>query len=229
MAGRSRLSLNIADGDERGRDDTRVSFLFLLLKVRAGGPRPRGGAGSGVQDAGVLGDRLVQVGGGDRQGDMQPFQVVPVRAQAGAGILSGRLASQGAGHRGRAAKQVSDLLSVQGVERDAPGAGPAAWYRHRAPPVAHMRSANRSGQAATISPQASCQPWVTCPSISRGAPSRSALGLPGLLRALPGPLFLDVEDSQPQCLGDRVIVRELGARFQDFPHFPEGYSFIITV
>src|SRR6266536_778737 len=118
-------------------------FLFLFLKVRAGGAASPGGAGSGVQDAGVLGDRLVQVGGSDGERDVQPFQVVPFRA----------------------------LPGVQGVERDAPGLRAVCWYRHPAPPVAHMRSANRSGQAATISPQASCQPWVMCPSISRGAPA----------------------------------------------------------
>ena len=63
--------------------DTRAClFLFLFLKLRAGGAR------SGMQDAGVLGDRLVQVGGGDGERDVQPFQVVPVRAQPGAGSVA---------------------------------------------------------------------------------------------------------------------------------------------
>ena len=44
-----------------------------------------------------------------------------------------------------------------------------------------MRSASLSGHSATISPQASVQPWVTCPSISRAAPSRLFFGLPACL------------------------------------------------
>ena len=44
-----------------------------------------------------------------------------------------------------------------------------------------MRSANLSGQSATISPQASCQPWVTWPSISRGALSRFSFGFAACL------------------------------------------------
>ena len=44
-----------------------------------------------------------------------------------------------------------------------------------------MRSASLSGQRATISPQASCQPWVTCPSISLAALSRLFFGLPACL------------------------------------------------
>src|SRR5580700_5062641 len=46
------------------------------------------------------------------------------------------------------------------------------------------------------------------------------LRLPGLPGALLGPFLLDVEDSEPQRLDRGIVVRELGARFQDLPHLP---------
>jgi hypothetical protein len=77
---------------------------------------------------------------------------------------------------------------------------------------------NRSGQRASISPHASRQPWVTCPSISRGTASRLAFGWRPAWRAA-WPFLLSVEDGQLQRLGHGIVVQELGARFQDFPHF----------
>lgn len=53
------------------------------------------------------------------------------------------------------------------------------------------------------------------------------LRLPGLPGALLGPFLLSVEDSQPQRLRHRIVVRELRARLEDFPHLPvetlDGY------
>ena len=124
--GPSRVSLSIADGNDAGGRHARALFLFLFLKVRAGGAASRAGARSGVQDAGVLLDRVVQVGGGDGERGVQAVQVLPVPGEPGAGILGGRVAGQGASHGSGAAEQVSDLLGVQRVERDAPGACPVA-------------------------------------------------------------------------------------------------------
>src|SRR5260370_4196867 len=161
------------------------SFFYFSRSVRAV-PRPGRVAGSGVQDAGLLLDGVVQVGGGDGERGVQAVQVLPVPGEPGAGVLGGRVAGQGAGHGGGAAEQVSDLLGVQRVKRDAPGACPVAWYRHPAPPVLlQARSANRPGQRATISPQASRQPSVTCPSLSRRTASRCAVGLPACFARCP--------------------------------------------
>ena len=61
-------------------------------------------------------------------------------------------------------------------------------------------------------------PGVTEPS---SVSARSlVLGLPACFAALLGALFLDVHDSQPQRLGDGVVVRELGPRLEDLAHLP---------
>ncbi len=79
--GRSRLSLNMADRNDRASAARRaVSSFYLSRRGRAVPP-------SGVEDAGVGVDRLVQVGGGDGQGDVQLGQVAPVRGEPGAGGL----------------------------------------------------------------------------------------------------------------------------------------------
>jgi hypothetical protein len=91
-----------------------------------------------------------------------------------------------------------------------------------------MWPANLSGQRAAISPQASCQPWVTWPSISRGALFRSLAGLPAWLARCSARLSsMSTTASQPQRLDHRVVIRELGACLEDFAHLPvealDGY------
>ena len=124
----SRLSLNIADGDHAV---THFRRLCLFIFQGAGGQR----RGSGVQEAGVLLDGLVQPGCGDRQGEVQVGQAVPAGRVLRAGCLGLRLPGQGAGDRGRAGQQVSDLLSIERVERDRSCGRPVSRQRHPAPPV----------------------------------------------------------------------------------------------
>ena len=162
--------LNIADGNG-GRGATRAClFLFLFLKMRAGGAAFPAGAGSGVQDAGVLADRVVQVGGGDREGDVQVGQVVaspgrPRRRRPRPPACPARAPVRAAAAASRSATCSASRASSGTL----PARAPLPGHRHPAPPCSQARPSNRSGQRATISPQASCQPWVTCPSISRGA------------------------------------------------------------
>jgi hypothetical protein len=103
--------LNIAGGN-CGRARHAVPFPLFTCQGARGRCRVPGGPGSGAQDAGVLGDCVVQVGGGDREGDAQVLQAVVVRGGVCAGGLRRELAREGAGQGGRPGEQVGDLPCV---------------------------------------------------------------------------------------------------------------------
>ena len=126
----------------------------------------------------MLLDCLVQLGGGDRQAEVQVGQVRP----AGRVLRAGSL---GVPH---------PLVSHVAGEPFRPAGG------HLAP-----------GLGPALGDVALDQPRDAFPLVSRLA------GLPG---ALGGALVHGIHDSQPQGLGDGIIIGELGACLEHLAHLP---------
>ena len=139
--GRSRLSLNIAGGNDRGRVTRSCLFRFLFIKVRAGSAAygcrmPVWSSMAWPRSAAAMASPMCS-----------SARLRPSGASSAFRASAAGLAGQGTGHQGGVAEQVSDLLGVQGVQRDAPGAHRVAGHRHRAPPV-NLTCGRRTGPAS---------------------------------------------------------------------------------